>query len=182
MSNSPPSTVTITTLDTPPVANPGPNQLVTVGQLAQLNGSHSTDVDGNALTYSWSLLSVPAGSTAALSNPSAVNPTFTVDVAGTYVAQLIVNDGMLNSTPATVLLTTNMVLAPTANPGPNQTVDHKTKVTLNGSGTDPQGLPLTYQWALLSTPTGSTASLSSSTLPTPAFSRICPAPTSLSSS
>jgi hypothetical protein len=31
-----------------------------------------------------------------------VSPTFTVDLAGTYTAQLIVNDGLLNSAPDTV--------------------------------------------------------------------------------
>lgn len=168
-SSSTAATVTITTLDTPPVANGGPNQLVSVGDMAQLNGAGSTDVNGNPLTYSWSLLSLPAGSTATLSSATAVNPTFTVDVAGTYVAQLIVNDGTYSSKPVTVLLTTDTVLAPTANPGTNQTVDHKTNVQLNGSGTDAQGLPLTFQWALLSKPMGSAATLSNTGISGPTF-------------
>src|SRR5256885_8195830 len=45
-----------------------------------------------SLTYRWTLITVPQGSNAQLSNATAVNPTFLVDTKGTYVAQLIVND------------------------------------------------------------------------------------------
>ena len=42
-------------------------------------------------------------------------PSFTADVTGSYVAQLIVNDGVTNSAPATVTITTN-TLALSPNP------------------------------------------------------------------
>src|ERR1017187_947703 len=166
--NSAPSIVTITTQNPPPVANAGPNQIKAVGALVQLDGSGSTDVDGDPLTYQWSLIGVPLGSTAVLSSATDVKPTFTADLPGTYVAQLIVNDGKVPSAPATVQITTNPPLAPTASAGPNQTVGHRTTVHLNGSGTDPQGLPLTYQWSLTSKPNFSTAVLNA-TIPNPAF-------------
>jgi len=166
--DSAPSIVTISTQNTPPVANAGPNQIKAVGALVQLDGSGSTDVDGDPLTYQWSLIGVPLGSTAVPSPASAVKPTFTADLPGTYVAQLIVNDGKTPSAPATVQITTNPPLAPTASAGPNQTVAHRTTVHLNGSGTDPQGLPLTYQWSLTSKPNFSTAVLNA-TIPNPAF-------------
>ena len=89
----------------------------------QLNGAGSTDANGLPLTYQWSFITLPAGSAAALSNPTAVNPTFTADRPGTYVAQLIVNNGTLNSDPSTVTITPTRSLAPTANAGPNQTVN-----------------------------------------------------------
>ncbi len=167
--SSTPSTVVINTENTPPVANAGSAQVVNVESLVQLNGAGSTDVDGNSLRYLWSLLWVPEDSTAALSSTSAVNPTFTADVAGGYVAQLIVNDGISNSAPATVIITTSAVLPPTANAGLNQTTGHNLTVSLSGTGTDPQGLPLTYQWSLITTPTGSAAVLSSTTIPNPTF-------------
>src|ERR1700736_1855787 len=147
---SSPSTVTITTGPVKPVANAGPSQVVNVNSVVQLDGSKSTDANGLPLTFQWSLISVPAGSAAVLSNPTVVNPTFTADRPGTYVAQLIVNDGMLSSDPATVMITTNPILAPTANAGPNQALSVGSMVQLNGSGSDPQGLPLTFQWSLLS--------------------------------
>jgi hypothetical protein len=166
--NSSPSTVRINTNDVAPVANAGPAQTVNAGDLVQLDGSGSTDVDGNPLTYAWSLITVPAGSKAALNSSSIVNPTFTADVSGTYVAQLIVNDGFLSSAASTVMISTRTVI-PTANAGPNQTVNQGVLVQLNGSGTDPQGLPLTYAWSFLNKPANSTATLSNVTIANPTF-------------
>jgi len=168
-SNSTPSLVTISTIDSAPVANAGPNQSITVTGTFQLNGSGSTDVDGNALTYSWSFLTLPQGSHATLSNPNAVMPTFVADVLGTYVVQLIVNDGFLNSTPATVTITSGDV-APVANPGPAQSANVGSLVDLTGNAsTDSDNHPLTYQWSLLNKPAGSAATLSQSTSETPFF-------------
>ena len=42
--------------------------------------------------------------------------------------------------------------APTANAGPDKTVNHNTEFVLNGNGTDPQGKPLAWQWVQLSGP------------------------------
>ena len=92
----------------PPVANAGPDQTVYVTNTVTLDGSGSTDVDGNPLTYSWSFVSRPAGSAAALSDPTAVNPTFVVDKFGDYIVQLIVNDGTVNSAPDTVIISTRI--------------------------------------------------------------------------
>jgi PKD domain len=117
----------------------------------QLDGSGSTDVDGDLLSYHWSL-TAPAGSSAALSSPDLFNPTFLVDKPGTYVGQLIVNDGTVDSAPATVTVTTKNS-PPEADAGPDQSVPVGTTVTLDGSATkDADRDPLTYQWALLSVP------------------------------
>jgi hypothetical protein len=167
--NSNPATVIITTGNTPPVANAGPSQLVNPGSLAQLSGSGSSDADGDPLTFKWSLISIPANSRAALNDPSAVNPAFTVDVPGTYVAQLLVNDGTIEGAPSTTTITTDRVLAPTANAGSDQTVLPRTTATLSGSGSDPQQLSLTMRWSLISKPSGSVAVLSSTNTPNPTF-------------
>jgi RHS repeat-associated protein len=167
--NSAPATVTISTIYTPPVANAGPNQSITVTGQVQLNGSGSTDVNGNPLTYSWSFLTLPQGSTATLSNPNAVNPTFVADVLGTYVLQLIVNDGTQNSTPATVTITSGDV-PPVANPGQAQMATIGSIVNLNGNAsTDSDHQHLTYQWSMLSKPPNSNAALSNATSATPYF-------------
>jgi hypothetical protein len=168
-SDSLPAFVTITTQNSIPVANAGPNQVVTVGALVHLNGAGSTDVDGDPLTFRWSLPTVPAGSAAVPSPATDPMPTFTVDKPGTYVAQLIVNDGQADSTPSTVTITTNALLPPTANAGASQTVVHGTTVTLNGFGSDPQGLPITYHWSLIALPPNSLAAPSSKTIASPTF-------------
>lgn len=89
-------------VNTAPVANAGPDQEVTTLDVVTLNGSGSSDVNGNTLTYAWTLTSVPEGSSAALTGATTVSPTFTADLDGTYVASLVVNDGITNSTADTV--------------------------------------------------------------------------------
>jgi len=81
------------TVNEPPVADAGPDQTVNVGDLVQLDGSGSYDPDGDPLSYSWTFISKPAGSSATLSDPSSVNPTFTADLAGEYLLKLTVDDG-----------------------------------------------------------------------------------------
>lgn len=85
-----------------PVANAGPDQNVAVDDVVTLTGAGSFDVNGNPLTYAWTLTTKPGGSTATLTGATTVSPTFTADLAGTYVASLVVNDGTVNSAPDTV--------------------------------------------------------------------------------
>jgi RHS repeat-associated protein len=163
LANSQPDTVTISTLNTKPVADAGPAQSGTVGTSIHLDGSASSDVDGDSLTYQWSLLSQPATSTATLQNPTSVTPQYTLDKAGTYVAQLIVEDGTVSSEPTTVTIST-LNSAPVANAGAAQSGTVGTTITLDGSGSsDVDGDALTYQWSFTSTPANSTATLSSPT-------------------
>ena len=167
--DSAPDTVTISTLNSKPVANAGPDQTTFAGQTVQLNGSASTDVDGNALTYAWSFLSRPGGSTATISNPTTVNPTFVADRFGTYVVQLIVNDGFVDSSPDTVVISTQNT-PPVANAGPDQTTTVGATVNLNASASsDVDGNPLTFSWSFVSRPGGSTATISNPTTVNPTF-------------
>jgi YD repeat-containing protein len=167
--NSSPSTVTISTLNSPPVANAGPDQVVFASDTVQLNGSGSTDVDGNQLGFAWSIISKPANSQAALSDPLVVNPSFTVDVGGSYIVQLLVTDGIVTSAADTVTISTQN-RPPVANAGTDQTVALKSTVQLDGSASsDPDNDAITYNWSLLSKPTGSNAALSNGTVAKPTF-------------
>jgi hypothetical protein len=87
-----------------PVAEAGADQTVEVGQIATLDGSASSDPEGAVLTYSWSLVSIPSGSNAEITNSTEPEATFTPDVPGTYVAQLIVNNGSVPSEPDTTTI------------------------------------------------------------------------------
>lgn len=89
----------------PPVADAGPDQTAIVGESVQLDGSLSFDPDGLDLTFSWNIVSRPAGSAASLSDPNVVNPTLTPDVTGVYAVELVVNDGSADSDPDEVVIT-----------------------------------------------------------------------------
>lgn len=79
-----------------PIADAGAEQSVAVGEVVQLE-NNSSDPEGDVLTSQWSFTSVPEGSQATLSDATADTPTFTADVAGSYVVSLVVNDGMVDS-------------------------------------------------------------------------------------
>src|SRR5262249_38453289 len=73
--------------------------------IVYLDGSGSSDPDGDPLTFSWTIVSKPPGSSAQISDPTAVRPNFVADVVGAYVIRLVVNDGILDSDPGTVMIT-----------------------------------------------------------------------------
>ena len=112
----------------------------------QLDGSGSRDADGDTLTFKWSFISKPDGSIAVLSSKTTAKPTFKIDDAGTYIVQLIVNDGTDNSAPDTVTIITENS-APVSNAGDDQTVEEGETVTLSGlNSTDPDDNIASYTW------------------------------------
>ena len=164
-------TITAASGNSAPVANAGGDQSITTGATVTLIGSGSSDADLDTLTYSWSITSAPATSTAALSDATIVNPTFDADLDGSYVLQLIVNDGTVDGTPDTVIITAAIGnAAPVADAGADQNVNTGATVTLDGSGSSDADLDtLAYTWNLTSAPTGSGAALSDTTIVNPTF-------------
>ena len=163
--------VTATTANAAPVANAGSNQSVTIGSTVTLDGTASSDANNDSLTYKWTLQSKPSNSSATLSSLTSAKPTFKADLAGTYVATLVVNDGKANSDVAVVSVLASVANSlPVAKAGATQNVVVGTSVTLDGTGsTDANGDLLTYKWSLLYKPTGSLASLASATSSKPTF-------------
>ena len=147
----------------PPVAQAGPAQSVATGTVVTLDGSASSAHAGRTLSYTWTLQSKPAGSAASLSSQTSARPTFTADVAGTYVASVIVNDGKVSSNAAAVSITASAAnAAPVANAGYAQNVLSGSVVELDGStSSDANGDVLTFAWELTEKPANSTATLSS---------------------
>lgn len=150
--------------NTAPVANAGPPQSHLAGTTVYLNGSGSTDQNGDSLSYAWKMEVSPPGSTATLANETMVNPSFFADRGGTYVISLIVNDDMSNSLPAyATVLVTDQNTVPIANAGADQEVNTNTLVSLSAMGSyDGDGDPMTYLWTMGSKPVGSSASLANS--------------------
>jgi hypothetical protein len=85
-------TVEVSHVNSAPIANAGPGQSVPLGSLVTLDASRSSDIDEDPLTYRWALTK-PKGSASSISDPDALQPTLTVDLAGTYTAALVADDG-----------------------------------------------------------------------------------------
>jgi hypothetical protein len=164
-------TILATTPNSLPIADSGINQNVVIGTIVMLDGSGSVDIDGDPLTYAWTLTTIPVGSSALLSASTSPGPFFTADIQGTYVAELIVNDGVVDSVAASVNIVASAVnSAPVANAGANQNSITGSVVTLDGSDSnDSNGDILSYQWALVAIPATSAAVIDNPLLASPSF-------------
>ncbi|MGB4844402.1 MAG: T9SS type A sorting domain-containing protein, partial [Ferruginibacter sp.] len=138
----------------PPTANAGPDQTITLPPTnsVTLTGS-GTDPDGFITAYTWTKISGPANGT--ITNPNS-NITTAIDlVQGAYEFELRVTDNNGATGRDTVQINVNPPpnILPTANAGPDQTVNFPANSSaLTGSGFDPDGLIVRYDWRQLSGP------------------------------
>lgn len=163
---SEPASLSVTIQNAAPVANAGVDFARLIGETAVLDGTASSDEDGDAITYRWELLSAPARSAAVLNGAETAQPSFLIDERGTYVAQLVVGDGDALSVPDTVQVAGGFSGSPpTARVVMSSTTTRVgATVNLDGSlSSDPDGDPLTYLWRLVTAPTGVTGTLQSPT-------------------
>ncbi len=129
------------------LASAGANQTVNENTLVTLTGT------GYGVTYSWTQVS-PASPVIQLSSPSSPQTSFTApNLAGgiggatTFTFTFTAADGGVSTSSPVNVTVVNVDHAPVAVPGPNQTVNEGSLVTLNGSFSyDPDVDPITYQW------------------------------------
>jgi len=97
-------TITVKPGNIAPVARIVSSQVIAPGSVVQADGTGSTDGNNDTLSYQWSFVSRPTGSSAVFSNANIAKPSFNADLTGTYVIQLIVNDGALSSNPVSATI------------------------------------------------------------------------------
>jgi PKD repeat protein len=136
-------TVSIFVNNSPPTANAGPNQVSTSGLTVTLNGTASSDPDGQTLSYTWTQVS---GIPVTLSNPSAAQPTFTAPDPGPLVFVLTVSDGQGGFDSDAITVT----VFPPANASftatPNRGLAPLTVAVDASATTSPNGPVVIYQW------------------------------------
>ncbi|MEJ0083041.1 MAG: PKD domain-containing protein [Puia sp.] len=145
----------------PPNANAGPNQQITApASSVTLNGSGSSDPDGNIATYSWTAVSGPGSVT--INNSNTATPSVVGLKPGGYIFELTVtdNNGATAKDQVTVTVLPQPLQAnqaPVANAGNNQTITAPlNSVVLNGNSSfDPDGTIASYSWRQVSGPSAS---------------------------
>ena len=161
--------VDVTKNSQPPVANAGPDQTVAEGVTVTLDGSNSSDPNGDISTYLWEQTGGPS---VALSDTGAIRPTFTspaVQAGGaTLTFRLTVTDqANAQSTDTTIVTVSFNNAPPTADASTDQTVTEGSVVNLDGTGSsDSDGTIATYQWSQTA---GATVTLTGADSAQPSF-------------
>jgi len=159
-------TVTVNADNDAPTADAGSPQVVAEGGKVVLNGSGSSDPEGEGLTYTWRQISGP---TVELSDANSEQPQFTAPelVSNSVVRfELTVFDGTSKATDIVAIGIGADDDAPSVSAGRDQVVMHNQEVQLGARASDPEGQDLSYQWRQLS---GPSVDLSNADGSTPSF-------------
>lgn len=149
----------------PPTVDAGPDLTGSVGNTVALAGT-ADDPDGDALTYTWSIVSAPSGSSATISSPDNLSTSFVPDAVGPYTLKLSVNDGHYDPVTDEVIVTVEEALGepPVATivnesgleinaENENNTAPLGTNYLLDASDSyDPEQDELTFAWEVTSAP------------------------------
>jgi serine protease len=126
----------------PPVADSGVPYTGTEDTAITFDGSGSSDLDGDPLTYAWDFGDG--------SNGSGVKPAHVYTAGGEYKVTLVVNDGKADSEPSSTTATIEEVNdPPVADAGPDQSALVGENVTFDGSDSydpDSDGSIISYDW------------------------------------
>ena len=176
LKSAPPAAVVITAsndVNFPPTATVKAPGEVEIKSTLKLDGSGTSDPDGDKLTFAWSIVAAPHGSTAALTGATAPVATLVPDLIGNYVFALVVTDdhGKASDPVNVTVKAVDIDGAPTAVAvaRPDK-IETGRVVTLDATGSkDPENDPLSYTWTIVSKPAQSAVTLSDARAPKPSF-------------
>jgi gliding motility-associated-like protein len=160
--------VTITVLpeppNTPPTANAGANQTITLPINSTTLSGTGTDPDGSIVAFLWEQVSGPASAT--ISSPTTAGTSISNLVTGIYVFSLTATDNRgakaADQVNVTVLPEPPNA-APIASAGADKTITLPVNtVSLTGSGSDSDGSIVSFLWEQVSGPTAAALSTASS--------------------
>lgn len=165
-SSSIPDLVTLSSTNSAPIADAGPDQSISViGTVVTLDGGGSIDPDGHSLSYEWSIRS-PGVSPTILDDPFAEMPMFVAGANREYEFGLVVTDELGQQSEEDRVLISFENLAPVADAGPDQTLIIGATASLNGANSsDANGDLLSHLWSIVSSPDNSLAEIAEPTMP-----------------
>ena len=144
-------TITVNPMQDVPIANPGGPYTAVVDVPLTLDGTGSSDLDDDALTFAWDF---NYDNTTFVTNPDTSSiPSHTYNTTGNYTVALIVNDDTDDSIIATTTVTVYETM-PNSPPVADAGGPYSAVAGLNGAlitfdstdSSDPDGDPLTYEW------------------------------------
>lgn len=150
--------VTVNNTNQNPTVSAGSDKTITLPTNSiTINGS-SSDTDGTITSKAWTQKQGPNSATLTAANTNTLNSSNLLE--GTYRFRLTAtdDDGASSFDEVDVIVNPEAInSAPTANAGPNKTVNLPTNsVNLTGSGSDSDGSISSYLWAKVSGPAGIT--------------------------
>ncbi len=160
--------------NTAPVADANGPYTLDEGSSKTLDGTNTTDDDGDPLTVSWTFVGDNQGAT--LTDEDTLTPTFTapgnVDGDKIVTVKLTVDDGNITDTDRTTVTILDADgsgnAPPEADAGGPYSVNEEESILLDGTGSDdPDGDSLTFEWTITGDAHGGV--LTDATTATPTF-------------